>query len=179
MRIAIGERRAPCQRGIAYIALMIAIAVISLVAASAVQLGAVHGQRAAEDELLFVGGEFQRALSRYADATPVGLPRAPASLDELTADPRFPGAVRHLRKVYADPITGAADWEIIHDSAGRVAGVHSRSTLVAVGISRIRPTAPGLPAPLIEYNRLVFWGPGRVELPSPPGLFSRDADSNE
>jgi len=31
-------------------------------------------------------------------------------LEELLEDPRFPNTVRHLRKPFADPMTGQAEW---------------------------------------------------------------------
>ena len=43
-------------------------------------------------------------------------------------DPRFPNLVRHLRKLYPDPMTGA-DWELVTDSSKGIIGVRSRSDL--------------------------------------------------
>lgn len=153
------KTRAP--RGIAYLALMIAVAVIGLVAANAVQLGAVHGQRHAEEELLYVGSEFQRALGRYADATPVGLPRAPNALDELLRDPRYPGVVRHLRRAYVDPMTGGADWVWVRDAQGRIVGVHSASERKPLRSSGFDATLAHLEGDKASYREWVFWGPMR------------------
>jgi type II secretory pathway pseudopilin PulG len=114
--------------GYAYLALMIAIAVIGVAAAAAAQLGAIYQRRMAEEELLFVGGEFQRALVSYAMATPVGQPTQPRTIDELLRDPRYPNPVRHLRKRYADPMTGKADWVLVMSPDGQtIAGIHSAS----------------------------------------------------
>ncbi|WP_109477241.1 type II secretion system protein [Paraburkholderia sp. C35] len=116
------------QRGYAYLALLILISIIGVAAAATVQLGAVYQRRAAERELLFIGGEFQRALLSYALATPVGQPNQPPTLEELVRDPRYPNVMRHLRKLYADPMTGKADWEFVRSPDGQtIVGVHSAS----------------------------------------------------
>lgn len=107
---------------------MIAVAIISIIAAATVQIGAVVQRREAEDELLAVGLEFKAAIRSYYESTPVGVPSsAPPSFDVLLKDPRFPGAKRHLRKLYRDPITGTTDWGIIHSVEGGILGVYSKA----------------------------------------------------
>ena len=153
--------RARAPRGIAYLALMIAIAIIGLVAANAVQLGAVHGQRDSEEELLFIGTEFQRALNRYADTTPAGLARAPRTIDELLRDPRYPGVVRHLRRAYADPMTGQPDWVWVRDAQGQILGVHSASERKPLRTSGFDASLVHLDGEKASYREWVFWGPQR------------------
>jgi len=107
---------------------MISIAIIGVAAAGAVQLGAVYQRRMAEKELLFVGEEFQRALMSYAQATPQFQAPQPRTLDDLLRDPRYPNVVRHLRKIYADPVTGRADWVLEMSPDGQtIVGIHSAS----------------------------------------------------
>jgi type II secretory pathway pseudopilin PulG len=127
MRVGrVKARRA--QGGYAYLALLIAIAIIGVTAAGAAQLGAIYQRRMAEEELLTIGGEFQRALLSYAVATPLGQPTQPRTLDELVRDPRYPNVVRHLRKLYADPMTGKADWALVKSPDGQtIVGIHSSS----------------------------------------------------
>jgi type II secretory pathway pseudopilin PulG len=149
------------QSGLAFLSLMFAIVVIGIVATSALQWGSAYGQRDAEAQLLFLGEEIQKALTRYADATPVGLPPSPASLQELIRDPRYPGVVRHLRQLYIDPFTGNADWVVIQDPFGRIVAVHSRSKL-----KPIKTTGFELPLGHLQgnkakaYEEWLFWGPG-------------------
>jgi type II secretory pathway pseudopilin PulG len=108
---------------------MISIAVIGIAAAGAAQVGAIYQRRMAEKELLFVGGEFQRAFISYAQATPARQLTQPRTLDELLRDPRYPNVVRHLRKIYADPMTGKADWVLVMSPDGQtIIGVRSAST---------------------------------------------------
>lgn len=114
--------------GFTYLALMISVAIISIVAAAAGALGSIAQRRSAEEELLFVGAQFRTALKSYYEMTPAGSSPYPISLQALLKDPRYPNAVRHLRKIYADPITGRADWLLLIAPGGEIIGVSSRST---------------------------------------------------
>jgi type II secretory pathway pseudopilin PulG len=123
---------ATCKRfthgGFTYISLLIIVAIMALVAATAVQVGAVTQRRAAEDELLNVGLEFKTAVRSYFEATPPGQPSsAPRRLEDLLRDPRYPGVKRHLRKIYNDPLTGKPDWGLIHSAEGGILGVFSKA----------------------------------------------------
>ncbi|MES3001261.1 MAG: type II secretion system protein [Pseudomonadota bacterium] len=110
--------------------LLLAVALISIAATAAVSLGGTMARRDAELQLLAVGAEFQRALSSYAGMPPGAnaepMPgRGPRSLEDLLKDPRAPGIRRHLRQVYADPLTGKREWGLVRDSLGTITGVHS------------------------------------------------------
>ncbi|MFM0572786.1 type II secretion system protein [Paraburkholderia caledonica] len=123
-----GWRTSHRQRGLAYLALLIGIAIIGIAAAGTIQLGALYRRRMAEKELLYVGDQFQRALLSYADNTPLGLPTQPRTLEELLRDPRCPNPMRHLHRVYADPMTGKADWVLVLSRNGQtIVGIHSAS----------------------------------------------------
>lgn len=162
------------SRGVAYLALMIVIALIGVVTANAVQLGSVHGQREAEDELLFIGEELQDALRRYADASPLGLPRAPRDVNELLRDPRYPGVVRHLRKLYVDPLTGETDWVMVFDMQGRIVGVHSRSSRKPIRNTGFKAGLSHLEGRNESYQSWMFWGPLRPADSMAPGIVQSD-----
>jgi type II secretory pathway pseudopilin PulG len=133
-----GERDA--QAGFTYIGVLILLAIIALTATGGLQVGAVMQRRAAEESLLDIGGEFRAALKSYAKATPAGLPTAPRSLQDLLRDPRFPNPVRHLRKVYFDPMTGKQDWALVFSPDGMgILGIHSRSTGRPIKIGNFPP----------------------------------------
>ncbi|MBI5279840.1 MAG: type II secretion system protein [Burkholderiales bacterium] len=106
--------------GFAYVMLLLAVALISLAATAAVSVGATMARRDAERHLLAIGAEFERALVSYA-----GGARGPRTLDELVRDPRMPGTRRHLRQIYADPLTGRPDWGLVTDPQGFIVGVYS------------------------------------------------------
>jgi type II secretory pathway pseudopilin PulG len=111
--------------GYGYLGLLLLLAMLSVAATAAALLGAVHGRRAAEDELLAIGLEFRAALISYADATPAGRPPSPQSLEELLKDPRYPQPRRHLRKLYADPLSGREEWGMLRGPDGGIVGVYS------------------------------------------------------
>lgn len=122
--------------GFTYLGLLMLLAILGIVSATAVQLGSVVHRRAAEETLLNVGNEFSRALESYRSATPAGQPDEPPSLQDLLKDPRFPGVVRHLRKLYADPITGQQDWGILRSEESKhIVGVFSLSDAKPIKIA--------------------------------------------
>ena len=82
--------------------------------------------REKEAELLFIGNEYRRAIERYYLAGS-GVRQYPKNLADLVKDPRQPGTVRHLRRLYPDPITGSEEWGLVKSADGGFAGVHSLS----------------------------------------------------
>ena len=118
----------PAQGGFTYLGLIILVTIIGLVGAATLKVGSLLQRAAMEDELLDIGAAFSDALKSYASVTPPGQPQQPPSLQELLKDPRFPNTVRHLRKLFVDPVTGKAEWGILylHDKTG-VLGVYSLS----------------------------------------------------
>lgn len=116
------------QGGFTYVALLIFVAVIAAGAAAALEAGSRVQERSREGELLAIGLEYRAALLRYAAATPSGFPDAPRELAELLRDSRFPHRVRHLRRIYVDPLTGRDEWGIERSPDGRIRGIHSLST---------------------------------------------------
>lgn len=120
------------MRGFTYLSLIIVVAIIGMVAASAIKLGSVLQRSRAEHQLLDIGAAFSDALKSYADATPQGMPPQPPSLKELLKDPRFPGTRRHLRKIFVDPMTGKAEWGIVY--LGEKSGV-----MAVYSLSEARP----------------------------------------
>ncbi|CAN5410897.1 hypothetical protein BH11PSE9_BH11PSE9_19450 [soil metagenome] len=119
------------QRGVTYLLLLFAIAIIGATLAVAGTAWATAAQRGAEAELMFRGESIRRAIVSYAQATPDGSPRLPATLTELLEDRRSLAPRHHLRQLYTDPFTGRADWVMVLE-AGRLRGVHSRATRPAL-----------------------------------------------
>lgn len=115
------------QQGFTYLGLMVLIAIMGIVLASVGEVWHTAMKREKEQELLFVGNQFRRALSLYHDSTLGQGRRQPLSLEELLRDPRFPGTQRYLRKIYADPITGSPQWGLVKGPGGEIYGVHSLS----------------------------------------------------
>jgi len=122
--------------GFTYLSVIIVVAIIGLVAAASLKLGATVQRSRAEQQLLVIGGAFSDALQSYADATPAGQPPQPPSLKELLRDPRFPTPRRHLRKIFVDPMTGKAEWGIVY--LGGTTGV-----MAVYSLSDARPVKIG------------------------------------
>jgi type II secretory pathway pseudopilin PulG len=116
--------RKKAQRGFTYVGLLLSVAIAGTGLAAYAELASHAGQREKEAELLFRGNAFQAAIASYYKKEQ----RYPKSLEQLLKDERYPMPVRHLRKLYADPMTGAPDWALVEAPGGAgVMGVHSRS----------------------------------------------------
>jgi type II secretory pathway pseudopilin PulG len=120
-------RRRLAQSGVVLLALLIALALGGFAVMAAVDVWSVARQRGQEEELLFVGNQYRQAIQRYYVGAPPGTPRVlPNSLDDLIEDDRFPIPVRHLRRLYPDPITGSSEWGVLR-AGSRISGVYSLS----------------------------------------------------
>jgi type II secretory pathway pseudopilin PulG len=112
-------------RGVLLLGLLLALAISGLSLMLALDVWAVERQRQQEQELLFVGGQYRAAIERYYYAAPKGAPRAfPANLKDLQEDDRYPIPVRHIRRLYPDPLTGAPQWGAVMQGS-RITGVYS------------------------------------------------------
>ena len=114
-------------RGFTYLGLLFALALLGLALGAAGTVWSVVRQRDREQQLLWAGGEIRRAIGQYYQGGPGGLRSFPQSLQDLTEDRRGPVMVRHLRRVYRDPMTPDGDWELIRASDGGVTGVASKA----------------------------------------------------
>ncbi|MFZ2853242.1 MAG: type II secretion system protein, partial [Rhodocyclaceae bacterium] len=115
--------------------LLIMIMIIGAISAATLTAGSAMQRRAAEEELLFIGRQFQSAFKAYYDASPNGIRPYPPQLSDLLKDPRFPVTRRHLRKIYADPLTGTTDWGTVEAPGGGILGVYSRSAETPIRVS--------------------------------------------
>ena len=115
------------ETGFTYLGILIAMALFGVALAATGDVWRTAAQREREQELLFVGNQFRNAFSTYYGFTPAGKPRYPRALEDLVEDNRFPVPRRHLRRVYADPMTGKPDWVLLDAPGGGIAGVQSRS----------------------------------------------------
>lgn len=147
------------ERGLAYLAVMMAVAMVGAAAAFTVSAGASLAQHDAEEELLAIGLDFHRALQRYASASPAGTPRAPAELASLLRDPRQPGVQRYLRQIPLDPLTGQRDWVVIRNSQNLIVGLHSASTRKPLKLTGFVAPLAGLEGEHDTYETWVFRGP--------------------
>jgi len=116
------------QRGFTYIGLLLLVAMLGAGLAGAGTLWSTESRREKEAELLFVGEQYRQAIAAFRNRTPAGQqPRFPRNLEELLDDRRWPTTRRHLRKLFADPVTGTREWGFVRTPGGEITGAHSLS----------------------------------------------------
>ena len=113
------------EGGFTYMGALFLVGLMGLAAAGAGSSWSLASQRARERELLWVGNQYARALKAYHDQSP-GARQYPSRLQDLVEDKRFPTTRHHLRRLYADPVTGEP-FDVVLHTDGRIAGVRSRS----------------------------------------------------
>ncbi|WDR88549.1 type II secretion system protein [Burkholderia ambifaria] len=113
------------QRGIAYLGVLLLVAAVGLGMTQAARIWTTVQQRDREAQLLFVGDQFRAAIASYYNAA--GGSRYPASLDALLEDRRGLPTLRHLRRLYADPLTGSTQWGLVKAPDGGIMGVFSEA----------------------------------------------------
>jgi type II secretory pathway pseudopilin PulG len=156
------NRKAVSALGFAYVLLLILIAILGLVAANTVSAGSALARRDAEAELLAIGAEFEVALRSYAgvgNAIVAPTARGPQTLEELLKDPRSPGIRRHLRQIYADPLTGKPQWGLVKDQSGLIVGVYSLAEGIPIKQEGFDVRQAGF-AQAQSYRQWVFGLPG-------------------
>lgn len=115
------------QRGFTYLGIMIIVMVMGMGLAAFGTIYSQTAQRDKEAELLFVGEQYREAIKSYYLKGPGGQ-FYPKKLEDLVEDKRFPMPMRHLRRIYPDPITGSTDWGLVEaPGGGGIMGVYSKS----------------------------------------------------
>jgi type II secretory pathway pseudopilin PulG len=120
------------QRGFTYVAVLIMVATMGAVGAAFGELTSHAVQRDKEQDLLYAGNQYREAIASYYRRTPGAFKRYPNKLEDLLEDRRFPVAVRHLRRLYPDPITGKDEWGLVQAPDGGIMGVYSLSEEVPI-----------------------------------------------
>lgn len=135
------------QRGVAFLALLLLIAVMGAALAAVGSLWPTVQQRIKERELLFVGLQYRRAIQQYYERSP-GQKAYPPSLDALLRDERMAGMKRYLRRPYRDPLTNSMAWGLVPAPSGGIMGVYS--------------LAPGQPLRRANFPRELGWMGGKL-----------------
>jgi type II secretory pathway pseudopilin PulG len=116
------------ERGFTLAGALILIAVLGAGMAAYGEMASHAAQRQKEEELLFVGNQFRQAIAAFYEGTPGAVKRFPQKLEQLLEGQRFPVPRRHLRRLYADPMTGQRQWGLVEAPQGGIMGVYSLST---------------------------------------------------
>lgn len=113
--------------GFTFLGLMVIVAIMGIALLAVGEVWSTAKQREKEQELLFVGDQFRRAITAfYVHATNKQQPY-PTNLEDLLKDPRYPTTQRYLRQLYRDPMTGSAEWGVLKKPNGGIYGVYSLS----------------------------------------------------
>lgn len=115
------------QQGFTYIGLLILVAVIGIALAGTGEVISTEMRREREQELLFVGTQYAQAIASYRAFSPGG-EAYPTTLEALLEDNRNPATIRHLRKLYRDPMTQSATWGLVRGPNNGIVAVFSLST---------------------------------------------------
>ena len=119
------------QAGFTYMGVMMLIAIAGIGMAGVGIVWQQNAQRENEIELLFIGDEYRKAIGSYYESSPSAAKQFPQSLDDLLLDKRLPNTKRHLRKLYADPMTRNTQWGLIKQQA-QITGIYSVSKLTPI-----------------------------------------------
>jgi len=101
------------QKGVVYLWALFAVTVAGVVLAGTGQVWQVASQREKEKELLFIGDQFRKAIMSYYNNPLTGIKQYPEKLEDLLEDKRGAVPIRHLRKIYIDPLTLTDEWGVI------------------------------------------------------------------
>ena len=112
------------QTGLAYLAVLFLVAAIALSMAVVTQNQDTQLKREKEQDWLYVGKQYERAIASYYQLSPNGLKALPNSVDDLLTDKRFVAPVHHLRKAYLDPLTNQ-HWVQLFNDDNQLTGVVS------------------------------------------------------
>ena len=115
------------ESGFTYLGLLFLIAIMGVLTSVTGALWSIDQGRQKEKELLFVGDQFRQAIASYYERSPGSVKQYPRALEDLLADNRFVVPMRHLRKIYRDPISLTQDWGIVRGPDGGISGVYSPS----------------------------------------------------
>lgn len=124
------------QRGFGYLAVLLIVLMLAVALGTAYERMDTVIKREKEQEWLFAGQQYRQAIASYYQKSPNGFKELPTSLDDLLLDRRFVTTTRHLRKRFADPMTGG-DWALILDDNQKIKGVYSKSNAPVLQIAQL------------------------------------------
>jgi type II secretory pathway pseudopilin PulG len=114
--------------GFTYITVIVMVVIMGIMLGAVGQVWKTVMQRDREEELLFRGLMYKRAITQwYTPAASTKQPLPLTKLEDLVKDPTSLEKKRYLPRLYADPMTGK-EWGVVKDQTGGIIGVVSTST---------------------------------------------------
>lgn len=123
-----GHRIMNGDNGFTYPAALLLILIVSVSLMVVQKQWSTIVDRDKEKELFFRAEQIVSAIESYYQKSSSQSQKYPRDFKVLIKDNRFPGTVRHLRKMFKDPITSNGDWGVIYDGRGGIKGVYSKSS---------------------------------------------------
>jgi type II secretory pathway pseudopilin PulG len=161
--------------GFTYVGLLLLVAIMAVWLVAVSQVWYTMQKREKEEELLFVGDQYRRALAAYYASSAA----YPKRLEDLLKDPRFPAVRRYLRKLYPDPVTGKAEWGFVKGPDESITGVYSLSEAEPLKKSGFRVVDEAFEGKT-KYSEWVFLPrTGRMALPAAPGTAAKPLPGNQ
>ena len=124
------------EQGFTYLGALLLVAIVGAGLAAAGTVWSHAHQRRKETELIWIGHQFTQAIGLYYQRSPGAVKRYPEKLEDLLEDRRYPAPQRYLRKLYADPITGKPNWELVPAPEGGIMGVQSVSAAKSIRVMK-------------------------------------------
>lgn len=116
------------QQGFSYAVVLAAVVILGIVAEAAhlTTWRLLKSER--EQELLFRGDAYRRAIRSYYESGGA-IKQFPRALDDLLKDSRTASGKRHIRALYPDPMNKdeKPEWTLIRAADGGISGVASQS----------------------------------------------------
>ncbi len=114
------------QRGFTYLGVLLAIALLGIGLVAAAEVWTTTAKRQRVEQLDWVGQQYVQAIGSYYESSPGRAKVFPKALEDLLEDRRMPFVRRHLRQLYANPLSGKSDWELIEAPGLGIRGVRAK-----------------------------------------------------
>lgn len=153
------------QGGFTYFGVLFIVTLIGLALSGAAVVWEIAQRREREEQLLFVGRQYLKAIENYYREGSGGISTYPKSIDELLKDPRSPRLKRYLRQPWRDPMTNSQDWGLVTSKDGRIVGIYSLATgrpLKQANFGELEPLLAGKSS--YQDWRFVFDPQGLIEI---------------
>lgn len=115
------------DRGFTYLGLLCAVAVLSIGLLVGAEVWVTSLRRERMQQLEWVGGQFVQAIGSYYESSPGAIKLYPPTLEALVEDRRYLTTKRHLRRIYLNPFTNRAQWEVVLHPSGGIVGIRAQT----------------------------------------------------
>jgi len=156
------------QGGFTYFMLLWWVALSGIMLAALSQQWRFERRREKEAEMVARAQEIVSAIATYRQAVPNS--GGPASLQDLVEDRRGPRTLRHLRRIWVDPLTGRADWGLVRDVPGQPAPAAARAASQAAAGGRGGAAASPASSPSSPFGNGPSWASAPAFSASTPGI---------